>query len=140
MNQDTILYTLPQWFVFAGIIASIYGWVEKKKMFRMIGPVIFMLLGLYAGFAIANGYFSAYDYLTPAEIMNEELEVETFEELPLQAKMLPAYWIFIVSGIVAIPAFIFEWKEKKLRNLFIILTGLTALFGFFIIVGELRSL
>jgi len=140
MNQDTILYTLPQWFVFAGIIASVYGWVEKKKMFRMIGPLIFILLGLYAGFAIASGYFSAYDYLTPAEIMNEELEQETFEDLPLQAKILPAYWIFIVSGIVAIPAFIFEWKEKKLRNLFMILTGLTALFGFFIIVGELRML
>lgn len=140
MNQDTILYTLPQWFVFAGIIASVYGWVEKKKMFRMIGPFIFLLLGLYAGFAIASGYFSAYDYLTPAEIMNEELEEETFEEIPLQAKMLPAYWIFIVSGIVAIPAFIFEWKEKKLRNLFTILTGLIALLGFFIIVGELRSL
>lgn len=140
MNQDIILYTLPQWFVFAGIIASVYGWVEKKKMFRMIGPLIFLLLGLYAGFAISSGYFSAYDYLTPAEIMNEELEEETFEELPIQAKILPAYWIFIVSGIVAIPAFIFEWKEKKLRNLFMILTGLTALFGFFIIVGEIRSL
>jgi len=139
MNQDIILYTLPQWFVFAGIIACVYGWVEKKKMFRMIGQVIFLLLGLYAGFAIANGYFSAYDYLTPVEIMNEELEEETYEEIPLQTKMLPAYWIFIISGIVAIPAFIFEWKEKKRRNLFTILTGLIALLGFFIIVGELRS-
>lgn len=140
MNQDILLYTLPQWFVFAGIIASVYGWVENKKVFRMVGPVIFLLLGLYAGFAIANGYFSAYDYLTPVEIMNEELEEETFEEIPLQAKMLPAYWIFIISGIVAIPAFIFEWKEKKRRYLFTILTGLIALLGFFIIVGELRSL
>lgn len=31
MNNEILLYTLPQWFIFAGIIASVYGWVEHKK-------------------------------------------------------------------------------------------------------------
>lgn len=140
MNQDTILYTLPQWFVFAAITASVYGWVEKKKTFKLIGPVIITLLGLFSVYAIYSGYFAANEFLTPGEIMNEELEEDSIPKIPFQMKLLPAYWIFIVSGIVAIPAFIFEWKEKKLRNLFTILTGLIALLGFFIIVGAIQNI
>jgi hypothetical protein len=140
MNQDMFLYTLPQWFVFAGIIASVYGWVEKKKAFRMLGPVIFILLAGYAAYAISKGYFSSSEFLTPHEIISEELEEEVFEELPFQARLLPAYLAFIASGILAVPAFFLEWKERKGKNLLTILTALVGLMGFFIIVGALRSL
>lgn len=140
MNQDTILYTLPQWFVFAAFIAGVYGWVEKKKTFKLIGPVIIVLLGLFSVYAIYSGYFVANEFLTPEEIMNEELEEDSIPEIPFQVKLLPAYWIFIVSGVLAVPAFFFELKEKKLRNLFLILAGLSALLGFFIIVGAIQNI
>jgi hypothetical protein len=140
MNQDTILYTIPQWFVFAGIIASVYGWVEHKKTFRLLGPVIFFLLGIFSLYSIQNGSFSVSEFLTPNEIINEEMEEEMMEDVPFVAQLLPAYFAFLFSGLLAIPAFFLEWKNRKGKNLLIILTALAGLMGFFIIVGALRSL
>ena len=140
MNQDTILYTIPQWFVFAGIIASVYGWVEHKKTFRLLGPAIFLLLGIFSLYSILNGSFSASEFLTPNEIINEEMEEETMEDLPFVAQLLPAYFAFLFSGLLAIPTFFLEWKNRKVKSLLIILTALAGLLGFFIIVGALRSL
>ncbi len=139
MNQDTLLYTLPQWFVFAGIIASVYGWVEHKKTFRLLGPVIFFLLGIFSLYSILNGSFSSSEFLTPAEIINEEMEEEAMEDIPFVAQLLPAYFAFLFSGILAVPTFILEWKDRKGKNLLVILTALAGLMGFFIIVGALRS-
>ena len=140
MSQDTFLYTLPQWFVFAAFISSVYGWVEMKKVFQLIGPVIFFSLGIYAGYAIYSGYFSAHEFLTPEEMLQEEMEEESFDELPFVARLLPAYWLFVIGGVLAVPAFFLEWKGKKYKTLFILLTGLTALLGFFIITGALQNL
>jgi hypothetical protein len=53
---------------------------------------------------------------------------------------LPAYFAFLISGLLAVPSFILEWKNKKGKNLMIILTALAGLMGFFIIVGALKSL
>ncbi|MFW5822247.1 MAG: hypothetical protein ACOCU7_02555 [Tangfeifania sp.] len=140
MSQDTILYTLPQWLVFGAIIGIAYGWVEQKKVFRLIGTSFFILLGMFSGYAIYSGYFSASEFLTPEEIMSEELDENIISEMPFQARLLPAYWSFIVSGILAIPGIWFDLKERKPKRLFIILSGIVALLGFFIIVGELRAL
>ncbi|SRR5690554_1467310 len=140
MNQDIILYTLPQWIIFAAIISSVYGWVEHKKVFRLLGPVIFCILGLFALYALLGGYFSSYEYLTPEEMVNEELEQEQMQELPFQVILFPAYLAFLLSGLLSIPTFFMELKEKKGKNLLLILTTLAGLFGFFIIVGALRSL
>jgi hypothetical protein len=140
MNQDTLLYTLPQWFVFAGIIASVYGWVEHKKTFRLLGPALFFLLGIFSVYSILNGSFSARDFLTPAEMVNEAMEEETMEDIPFVAQLLPAYFAFLFSGLLAVPTFFLEWKNRKGKNLLIILTALAGLLGFFIIVGALRSL
>lgn len=138
MNQDIFIYTLPQWFVFAALIVIAYGWVEKKKNFRLIGTTIFILLGIFAVYSIYAGYFAANEFLTPDEIMDEELEEENLTEIPFHVRLLPAYWSFVLSGLLAIPALYLDWKEKKPKKLFLILAGLAALFGFFIIVGELR--
>ena len=140
MSQDTILYTLPQWLVFGAIIGVAYGWVERKKIFRLIGTSFFILLGLFAVYTIYSGFFSASEFLTPEEIMSEELDEDIITEIPFQAKLLPAYWSFIVSGILAIPGIWFDWQERKPQKLFMVLSGIVALFGFFIIVGELRAL
>lgn len=140
MNQDTILYTIPQWFVFAGIIASVYGWVEHKKTFRLLGPVIFFLLGIFSLYSILNGSFSSSEFLTPNEIINEEMEEETMEDIPFLAQIMPAYFTFLFSGLLAIPSFFLEWKNRKGKSLLIILSALAGLMGFFIIAGALRSL
>lgn len=140
MNQDILLYTLPQWFVFAAIIASVYGWVEHKKSFRLMGPAIFLLLGIFAALVLWSDLFSTYEFITPEEIIKEETEDNLDADIPFHAMLFPAYLAFFLSGLLAVPSFILEWKSRKGKNLLIILTALTALFGFFIIVGALRNL
>lgn len=140
MNQDTFLYTFPQWFIFSALIIIAYGWVEQKKPFRIIGASILVLLGIYALIILMGGYFAASEYLTPNEIAREELDDEIIDEIPFQAKLIPAYWSFVVAAILALPAIFLDFKSTKKYRLFIILAGLASLFGFFIIVGALRML
>jgi predicted membrane channel-forming protein YqfA (hemolysin III family) len=57
--NDTLLYTLPQWFIFAAIFVTVYGWIEQKKSFRIIGTFIFVLLGIFSLFVIFGDYLAA---------------------------------------------------------------------------------
>ena len=140
MNQDTFIYTLPQWFIFAGIFVIVYGWVEHKKVFRIIGALVLVFLGIFATWAITQGYFSASNFLTPDELISEDMEEEIIDEIPFQATLLPAYWSFIIAAVLALPAIFLDLKDKKPNRLFYILAGLVSLLGFFIIVGALKSL
>ena len=138
--NDTFLYTLPQWFIFAAIFVVVYGWIEHKKAFRIIGTSIFVVLGIYSLFIITGDYLAAGKFLTPDEIVSKELIDEKFEEIPFQAKLLPAYLSFVVSAVLAIPAIFLDIKNKKSYQWFIAIAGLVSLFGFFIIVGVLKYL
>ena len=138
--NETFLYTLPQWFIFAGIFVVAYGWIENKQVFRIIGYVLMVLLGVYAGYILFGDYFAAGKYLTPEEIMREELDDEILNEVPFQAKLQPAYWSFVVSSLFIFPAFFLNIINKKQFRIFIIMSALIALLGFFIIVGAVKSL
>lgn len=134
------LYTFPQWVVFAALFVVIYGWVENKKVFRITGEVIFILLGIFAAVVIFGDFLAAGNYLTPEEIAAEELNDEILNEIPLEARLLPAYLSFLLAGILAIPTAFFIWKNKKRANWLIVGTALIALLGFFIIVGALKAI
>lgn len=138
--NDTFLYTLPQWFIFSAVFVAVYGWVEKKKVFRIIGASIFVLLGIYSIFVITGDYLAGGEFLTPGEIADLEITDELNEEIPFQAKLLPAYISFIVSGILAIPAIYLDLKNNKKYQWFVISAGLVSLMGFFIVVGVLQYL
>lgn len=138
MNQDLILYTIPQWFIFSSLLGIIYGWVEKKKPFRIVGLLILVALGILSVYMINKGYFLSSQFLTPEELLNEELNGELVEIIPFEGMLLPAYWSFIVSGILAIPAAYLDWKDKKPNRILMVIAGLVSLFGFFIIVGALK--
>ena len=138
--NETLLYTLPQWFIFAAIFVAVYGWIEKKKAFRIIGASILILLGIFSLFVIFGDSLAAGEFLTPNEIASEELEEVIVGEIPFQAKLLPAYLSFVLSAVLAIPAIVLDIKNKKGYQWFIILAGLVSLFGFFVIVGILKYL
>ncbi|MCG6188420.1 hypothetical protein [Maribellus maritimus] len=138
MHENVFLYTLPQWFIFSSVLVMVYGWVEKKKPFRIIGLIILIALALFSLYAIMKGYFDSHNFLTPDEVINEELDGELVEEIPFEGMILPAYWSFVISGITAIPALYFEIKNKKQSRLFIILAVVISLFGFFVIVDALK--
>lgn len=139
MNENVFLYTIPQWIIFTAVFVSAYGWIENKKVFSLIGLGIFFALGMFAAFVLTGDYFAASEYLTPEEIIREEIDEEIIDEIPFQAKLLPAYISFLISGIIAIPSFFLELKNTKFKKTFLVITGLIALLGFFIIVGALKS-
>lgn len=138
--NNTFLYTLPQWFIFAAIFVAVYGWVEDKRAFRLIGAGIFVALGIYSLYILSGDYLAAGKFLTPGEIADEELLDEVMEEVPFEAQLLPAYVSFLVSAAIALPAIYFDLRNRKIHRLFIVLAGLVSLFGFFIVVGTLKSL
>jgi hypothetical protein len=138
--NDTFLYTLPQWFIFAAIFVVVYGWMEDKKVFRVIGASILILLGIFSLFVIFGDSLAAGKFLTPNEIASEELADGVIDEIPFQAKMLPAYISFVLSAVLTIPAIVLDIKNKKGYRWFIISAGLVSLFGFFVIVGILKYL
>jgi hypothetical protein len=137
--SQVFLYTFPQWVVFAALFVVIYGWVEHKKVFRLTGEALFALLGIFAVVVIFGDYLAAGNFLTPEEIAAEELNDEILNEAPIEAQLIPAYWAFLVAGIMAIPTFLLEWKNHKKANLMVVITALVALLGFFVIVGALRT-
>jgi hypothetical protein len=138
--NETLLYTLPQWFIFAAIFVTVYGWVEQKKPFRIIGISIFILLGVFSLFVIFGDYLAAGKYLTPEEIANQQIYEDTEEEMPFIGKLLPAYLSFIISAISAIPAIFLDVRNKKSYRWFAVIAALVSLLGFFIIVGVIKYL
>jgi len=137
--NEVFLYTFPQWIVFAALFVIIYGWVEGKKVFRLTGEGIFIILGIFALVVLLGDYLAAAHYLSPEEVASEELDDIITNEVPLEAMLLPAYWSFLAAGILAVPTIFFEWKDKKIARTLTVITGLLALLGFFIVVGALRS-
>jgi hypothetical protein len=89
---------------------------------------------------LSGDYFAAKDFLTAEEIANKELDGENIDELPFQAKLFPAYLSFVVSSILALPAIFFDIKNSKKFRWFIVISGLVALFGFFVIIGAVKTL
>ncbi|MCY1722514.1 hypothetical protein OU798_19345 [Prolixibacteraceae bacterium Z1-6] len=137
---DTFLYTFPQWFVFAGLFMIIYGWIESKKAFRLIGISIFIVLGIYSLVVLLGDYLAIGNYLTPEEVVSEEIDNEILNEVPFQAKLVPAYLCFLIASVLAIPSLILDWKNKKHARILIVIFSLVALMGFFIVVGTVRSI
>ncbi len=137
--NNTFLYTLPQWFIFAGVFVVVYGWIENKKPFRVIGSAIFIALGIYALYILLGDYFAADKYLTPDEIATEELNDDVIADIPVQVRLFPAYISFLVSSVIAIPALWLELKNSRKYRIFIVASILFALIGFFIIVGMLKA-
>jgi len=136
---EVFLYTFPQWIIFAALFGIVYGWVENKKAFRLIGLAAFIALGLFSIYVFIGDFLAPGQLLTPEEIMHEELHDEIINEAPIEAQLLPAYLSFIGSAVLALAAFVLDWLNKKQYRLFTVLAGLVALLGFFIVVGAVRS-
>lgn len=138
--NNTLLYTLPQWFIFAAVFVIVYGWIEKKQPFRIVGYLIFIALGIFSLIIYSGDYFAANNFLTPEEIAMEDIDDEIIDEVPFMARLLPAYLSFIVSAVLSLPAIILDIKNNKIYRWFVFAAGITSLFGFFIVVEALKSL
>jgi hypothetical protein len=136
INNFTII-TVPQWAVFVAITAVIYGWVEKKKSFRLLGAAILAGLGIFSAWAIYIGALLPESLFDTTEIYNGE-ELFMPDEVPTQGRLLPFYWGLVASGGIAIAALIAGIFNHRLAKPLVILMCIVALLMFFGILGVAR--
>lgn len=137
MISNFIMISVPQWVIFAGLTVMIYGWVEKKKAFGLVGTGMLVLLGLFAAYVLAAGLLVPEDFFTAGSAA-EEAPLSP-DEIPIEGRLLPVYWGLIVGGVLALAAFITELLNRRGANVLKLITGLLALALFFFILGALRT-
>lgn len=58
-NSLLELTSISQWALFLGIASIIFGWIEKREKFVLIGQLIFLVLGLFALYILlTDGIFA----------------------------------------------------------------------------------
>jgi hypothetical protein len=137
MISNFTVITVPQWAIFAAITVVIYGWVEQKKAFGMLGSLILMALGIFAGWAIYNGLLLPEGLFDTKEAMDGE-ELFLPDELPIEGRLLPFYWGLIVNSVVALVALLSEIMNKKLASILKVAMCIIGLFIFFGMIGVAR--
>ncbi len=134
MITNFTVISIPQWTIFAAITAIIYGWVEDKKAFGLLGTALFALLGIFAGYTIYAGLLMPDEWFNTAENFGGE-ELFDFDELPLEGRMLPLYWAMVVNGVAGFSATIAEWLNYRYARHLKVLIGTFGLVIFFGIIG-----
>jgi len=138
MISNYLLYTLPQWAIFAGITVIIYGWVEQKEIFERIGLAIFLILSLFAAYILSSGILISAEYLTPQEYALPE-EYLKEEDIPKEGKLIPVYWGIILSGILALTALILKFMKSSRSRLFLVIASVVATGMFFMILAVIKN-
>ena len=133
MISNFTVITVPQWAIFAAITVVIYGWVEQKKAFGMVGSIILIALGIFAGWAIYKGLLIPEGLFDTKEAMDGE-ELFLPDEFPIEGRLLPFYWGLIGNSVVALGSLITEMmnnKQAKLLKVAMCIIGLLIFFGMF---------
>ena len=137
MENNYLLYTLPQWAIFAGITVIIYGWTENKEVFERIGLTILVLLSLFAVYILSSKILIPEKYLTPGEFAIPE-EYLTKDDISVEGKLIPAYWGLIVAGALALTSLILKLVKMKYARLIMVISGCVAIAMFFLIIAVLK--
>ena len=137
MISNFTIVTVPQWAIFAAVSVIIYGWVERKKAFGMVGSGLLIILGAFAGWAIFTGLLVPENLFDTREAYNGE-ELFLPDEMPIEGRMLPFYWAMVANGIFGFFAVLAEGFNKKYGTGLKIFICLVALGIFFGMIGAAR--
>jgi len=131
MISNFTIITVPQWAIFAAVTVVIYGWVENKKAFGILGSAIMAGLALFAIWAIYSGSLVPESMFDTREAMDGE-ELFLPDELPIEGRMLPFYWALALNGLISVAAMISEimnHKRAKMLKVVMCTIGLLIFFG-----------
>jgi hypothetical protein len=137
MISNFTVLTVPQWAIFASITVMIYGWVEKKSIFGIVGSAILVALGIFAAYAIAAGLMIPESMLDISENLPKE-ELFNPDELPVEGRLLPFYWALIANGVLALAAMFAEIYHKKIAAILKIIIGAIGIVVFFLMMAAVR--
>ena len=138
MISNYIIITIPQWAIFAGITVMIYGWVEKKRIFGIIGAGILVLLGIYATWAIISGALIPQELLDATDPFTDE-KLFSPDELPVEGRLLPHYWGLVLSGLLALATLLSEIYHKRFTSFLKVITGILSVIIFFLMMAAIRA-
>lgn len=130
MISNFTVVTIPQWAIFASISIIIYGWVEQKKIFGLIGIALMTVMGIFAGWVIWSGWLIPESMFDTTGVMDGEV-LFSEGEIPLEGRMLPFYWGLVLNGALSVPAFLMEYSGKKYTKAVKLMIMLLALMIFF---------
>ena len=137
MISNFTILTIPQWAIFTAITVIVYGWVEHKKAFGMVGSALLIALGVFAAWVIYSGLLVPESLFDTREAMDGE-DLFMPDELPIEGRMLPFYWGMIINTLVALAAFLAEAYNKKSAGILKIAACGAALLIFFGMLGAAR--
>lgn len=138
MISNYVVLTVPQWAIFVAISAMIYGWLEKKRIFGLVGSGTLVVLGLYsaivlwAGMLVPESMFDIPGHLPGEELFNAD-------ELPVEGRLLPFYWGLVANGVIALIAMFLEIRNRKSPNRLKLIIGLIAVLLFFAMTTVVRQ-
>lgn len=138
MISNYTVVTIPQWAIFAAITVIVYGWTEKKNIFIQIGMAIFVLLGIYSAWAVFTGIMVPGDFLNETDLVSGE-DLFTPGELPLEGKLIPVYWGFILTGCIAVTALVAGITGRKFTSVLRIICAVIAVLLFFMMMAIVRQ-
>jgi hypothetical protein len=138
METNYLLYTLPQWTIFAGITVIIYGIAEDKEVFERVGLVILALLGFFSAYVLASHLLLSDKFMSPAEYALPE-EMVTEDDLSVEGKLIPAYWGIMLMALLAIVSLVLKILKKKRARLIMYFAVGVAVGTFFLILAAIKK-
>ncbi len=137
MISNYTVVTIPQWAIFCAITVIIYGWTEKKNIFIQIGMAIFILLGIYSAWAVYAGIMVPENFMNATDPVSGE-ELFSPGELPLEGKLIPVYWGFILNGCTAGTALIAGITGRRFTTVLRIISAVFSVLLFFMMIAIVR--
>jgi hypothetical protein len=138
MISNYTVLTVPQWAIFAAITVMAYGWVEKKWIFGIIGSGILVALGVFAAIAIYAGWMMPESMLEISENLTVD-ELFTPDELPIEGRLLPFYWVLVINGLIALAAMLGEIYHKRFGIVLKVVAGALSIIIFFLMMAAVRA-
>jgi len=137
MISNYTVLSVPQWLIFAAITVMIYGWLEKKKVFGIIGSGIFVSLGLFAAYALVSGLMIPENMLDISKDLSTK-ELFNPDELPVEGRLIPFYWGLAFNGLLALVALLSEVYDKRYTKTLKIITASISIVLFFLMTAAVR--
>ncbi len=99
------LTTSSQWILFLAIGLIIFSWVEKKRLYQQLGQGTFVLLGLFALWILLT------DQIVLPAVVSDQV-------VPVEAQALSYFSGLLISGFVAIVAFLLGQAKPRWARFF----------------------
>ena len=114
---EVLLRSVPQYFLFGGLVLYLYSWIEKKTKIALWGEVLFSLIGIAALITLFSG-----------TIPSPKTEGLVEHNVELVIKML---FMLVINGLLSGISLVIRFVRKKPWNPLVLAIFGLSLFLFF---------